>query len=131
MTLKDIFLSFFIGSSFLVTIFPLTYVGRAHISNPYLQYELVPIVIPLVHGVASALSTLLFKKEDESRKIKFARISLTGAMSGLVSSLLGISVGMNSELFRLSRSEAIISALVIYALIYSTVVYPLDILLGI
>ena len=124
--MNTIIKSFLIGSSFFITIFPFMYVGRAHAANPFIQYELVPIFIPIIHGLSNVIGTYLLKDDDENANERLKRFALTGAIAGLTSSLIGTSIGMNERLFSMGKLEAIIMSLIMYPIIYMTVANPIE-----
>ena len=124
--MKKHFQSFVVGSSLAATIFPLGLLTFASRDKPLdiLDWRIVFIVLPLAFGLTNVVTVGLLKKTS---RVGFA---LVGALLGVGLSMTG-TFGWNVPevvygLTGNTRYLALFLGPLIYSLIWSFVMYPLD-----
>ena len=130
MNVKKNLLAFVIGSSLLVSFATFTYNGLAYRKNPTpkVPYELFPIFIPLLFGIANVILYNLVKYTKTQNA--FWLTLLVGALTGLTFSVIGrFGLNIPGLLYKMPSSTHYtvhITAFFLYMLIFAVVVYPLN-----
>ena len=126
---RDYVIAFIIGSSILITLITLLYVGYAFrkAGRPSdIPYELYAIFIPIMYGVFNVANVYLQKKYKFCPNISLA----VGALFGLLLSFFGrFGYDLPKRIFEFSEqteSRVHIIAPVMYALIFRFIVQPVN-----
>ena len=124
--MEKYFQSFTVGSSLVVTIFPLGLLFTASQGKPLdiLDWRIVFIVFPLVFGLTNVLTVDILKKRSR------AGFALVGAFLGAALSMTG-TFGFNVPeiiygLTGNTRYLALLLGPVLYSLIWAWAMYPVD-----
>ncbi len=124
--MKKHFMSFAVGSSMVVNIFPLGALALASRDKPLdiLDWRAVFIVIPIAFGIANLLTV------GPLRRTTRAGFAMVGAALGVVLSMTGTFLFNVPELvYGLggnSRYLALVLGPILYGLIWAVVLYPVD-----
>ena len=126
--------AFVLGSSFPVMVFPLLYIGLPHMKRTTplpsgLRYETIPLALPLYYGAWNVLSTYLGKQGLDKMMGTRGRLVATGALTGLVLSLIGRKIyNVPHELFGHRKDDTRVHyvAPILYGGIFGFIVHYLQ-----
>jgi len=133
--MKMIILSFVIGTSILVSIPTLTYNGLALRRNPgaiyKVAYEYMPVVIPLIFGLANVLIySMVHRFKIKKWQNQLLLTMVVGALTGLTFSLIGrFGFKLPEKLYNMAENKHYLVhpiAMILYSLIFSMILFPLN-----
>jgi len=128
------FLAFIIGSSILSCIVTFSYLGfyhrnrRTDNSSHLISYEQIPIIVPILFGIANVVLYLL----NNSLEWKYRRVMavMIGSLTGFVFSLIGrFGYDLPDKLFKIEKNkQSIVHAVapLLYSVIFGLIVQSLN-----
>ncbi len=137
---KKYLLAFIIGSCIFSTIITMSYTGNAYRTSGRpkdVPFEMIPISIAIMFGLFNMLNIYLQNVLKDQLKFQYSNYAVAasvGALMGLTFSFAGrFGIDLPTKIFKIKKNQWVVHVIapILYALIFSIIVQPLNQYFGI